>query len=307
MKTYLKTIWAAPALFLLLPSTANSAETVPITQTQLISILQERLDGSLGDTFSQFSNMFLVRSQQELTRAVVLSASDGAVSETILMPVFPSSYQPTLREFLDAIALQTNAEWKYVTESKALHSNSQTPLDGVACFEFTQSKKSNLTFSIKVPGGWVIRKGGNRLMCVPPSFPVGIDFWEVGTYSLEKDGGTTMEDIVRDIALDWARRAKPDASADSLKATKVGANNAQFFETRVPSRTGIELVWKQWVFSSANHCYFVISTLDDVNAKKLESQVSDILNSFTILEQPNKPLQTPASITPLAGHEPRKP
>jgi hypothetical protein len=302
MKNNLKAIWTVSVLLSFLPAAANSAETVPMTQAQLTSILQERLEGSLGYTFSQFSNMFLVRSQQDLTRAVVLSAADSAVAEANLMSVFPRSYKPTLREFLDAIALQTNTEWMYVTGSKALHSDSKEPLDGMACFEFAHSKQSHLTFSIKAPDDWKVRNGGNKLMCEPPSFPVGIDFWEVGTYSFEKNSGKTMEDIVKDLALEWAKRAKPDASVESLKPVKVGANAALYFETRVPSRLEVELIWRQWVFSSGNHCYFVISTLDDVNAKKLESQVSDILKSFTILEKPNKAIaRTPASVTSAAG------
>jgi hypothetical protein len=270
----------AIALFLL-ANIAHGAKTVPLSDTQLVSLLAERLDGSMGDTFAQFANMFLVRSHLDLTHGIVLSTPDDSVAEAELMSVFPRAYQPTLREFLDAIALQTHTRWQYVTESPTLQSSSSEPVKGVACFQFNPAK-SGLDFTIAVPEGWTIRDGGNRLMCCPRSFPVGIDFYEVGQYSFKEGASNKMEGIVDAVALEWAGRAKPGAAKADMKKAKVGDYEALSFVTRVPSRLGVELIWRQWVFAAGNRCYFVISTLDDENATKLKSDVEGILQSFKI-------------------------
>ena len=270
----------AIALFLL-ANIAHGAKTVPLSDTQLSALLAERLDGSMGGAFAQFANMFLVRSHLDLTHGIVLSTSDDSVAEAELMSVFPRAYQPTLREFLDAIALQTHTRWQYVTESPTLQSSSDEPVKEVACFQFTPAK-SGLDFTIAVPEGWTIRDGGNRLMCCPRNFPVGIDFYEVGQYSFKEGVASKMGGIVEAVALEWAGRAKPGAAKADMKKAKVGDFEAWSFVTRVPSRLGMELIWRQWVFAAGNRCYFVISTLDDENASKLASEVEGILQSFKI-------------------------
>ena len=301
---HLSTRLSALALFMglaVFTNFAQAAKTVPLTSDQLRSLLAERLNGSMGLTFAQFANMFLVKSHLSLSKGIALSTPDNTVADAGLMPVFPETYKPTFREFLDAIALQTHTEWRYVVESQTLQSNSNNPVEGVACFEFTPGA-NRLNFSIKVPTGWAIRDGGNRLMCSPPTFPVGIDFYEVGTYSLGTSIPTTMERIVDDVALEWAKRANAKATMSDMAPARVGKFNARYFQARVASRMGGELNWKQWVFSVGNRCYFVISTLDDNNSRSLSSAIDGILQSFEIKDSPNQSLlPTPANGTPAAA------
>ena len=278
--------WGSVGLSLAAYLSAPAASTVPLSEEKLTSILAHRLEGSIGYTFAQFSNMFLVRSQSDLPCAVALSASNDDIAKTELMPVFPGSYRPTLKEFLDAIALQTHAKWSYATESKNLQSSSNQPLDGVACFDFTPGE-SGLCFEVQIPAGWKLVDGGNRLMCVPPSFPVGVDFYEMGRYSFAGDAAEGMKGIREAVALDWATRAKKDASRSELKEVSVGSLSTLYFETTVKSRLGGDLIWRQWVFSSRDRCYFVISTLDEGNSTKLLPDVVKILHSFKENRKPN--------------------
>ncbi len=265
----------------------QAAKTVPLTSDQQVSLLAERLDGGLGYTFAQFANMFLVKSHLSLSRGVVLSTPDDKVADTDLMPAFPGTYRPTLREFLDEIATQTHTEWRYVVESPTLESTSSKPVEDVACFEFTNGG-SRLDFSVRVPEGWTIRDGGNRLMCAPPTFPVGIDFYEAGTYSFGNAAANAMERIVDDVALEWARRASPQAKISDMTFARVGGFNARYFQTRVASRFGGELNWRQWVFCVGNRCYFVVSTLDDKNSSTLRAAIDEILQSFQISKSPSQ-------------------
>lgn len=273
---------------------AYATKTVPLPPEKLAALLTKRLDGGLGHTFDRFANMFLVKSQFDLPVAVGLTTPADSVAQIELMPVFPASYRPTLKEFLDAIALQTGTEWKYVTESKSLRSNSKdsTPVSGVACFEFTPGE-SRLDFTIRVPAGWTIRDGGNRLMCSPSTFPVGIDFWDVGGYSFAPGTSGSMDAIVEAVALEWAGRVKEGVAKTDLVTRKVGGRDALFFETWVPTELG-NMNWRQWVFSTENRCYFVISTLDDEHLTKLKSEIDDILQSFET-KQPARPARPAAT------------
>lgn len=286
--------WAGILAALHDEATAEFARGSPVGRRfQLVRKIEQLFGGmGMGSTFAQFANMFLAKSQFDLPVAVGLSTPADSVAAMELMTVFPSNYRPTLKEFLDAIALQTKTEWKYVTESASLRSYSKdtSPVDGVACFEFSPCE-SRLDFTIRVPAGWTIRDGGNRLMCRPPTFPVGIDFYEVGGYSFEAGAALGMNDIVEAVALEWAGRAKSEVKKEDLVAGRVGEHPALYFETRVPSRLGMELIWRQWVFSSGDRCYFVISTLDDANTAQLKSQVDDILQSFE--KKPPNQLPTP--------------
>lgn len=157
----------------------KAAIVKPLTATELKDLLGRRLDGGMGDSFSQFANMFLVMSRINLGYGVALIATTKTMADTELQSPFPESYQPTLREFLDAIALQTFSTWKYDPSSKHFESNvpGERAAPGLAIFEFTKTEREK-PFEVTLAKGWNSIDKGNWVMLVPPSFPVGMDIYE---------------------------------------------------------------------------------------------------------------------------------
>lgn len=260
-------------------SSVFAGQTVPLSEDELTRLLDRRLDGGLGYTFAQFANMFVPNSTIQLPQGVILVAKTKAIDDTELMPVFPEHYRPRLRELLDAIALQTSSTWAYVTESDSLKSDSKTPVGGIVCIEFSPTE-SRLELSVEIPPGWSVRDVGNRRMCAPPTFPVGIDFYHMGTYSFDGDRAAGMEKIVKSIALDWASRVKEGTSENDLGQKRIGAYDALTFETTIPSRLGMDLIWRHWVFAAEDRCYFVVSTLDQKHLKQQAADIDAMLDSF---------------------------
>ena len=95
------------------PDKKQLAKLKPLTEKEQSQLLTARLDGGMGYDFVNFSNMFIVKSQIALGRSVGLMTESADIQKVKLQSPFPESYQPTLRQFLDAIALQTSSEWKY--------------------------------------------------------------------------------------------------------------------------------------------------------------------------------------------------
>src|SRR4051812_36669023 len=118
------------------------ASIKPLTQEQQDNLLKVRLDGGMGNSFRQFANKFLVMSRINLPCGVGLMTPSREIADKELQPVFPEFYRPTLREFLDVIALQTSSQWKYDPTSKYFHSEVESgPVEGLAIFEFTKAAR----------------------------------------------------------------------------------------------------------------------------------------------------------------------
>ncbi len=264
---------------------ARSAAIKPLTEEQQEQLLGARLEGGMDSSFRQFANRFLISSRIQLDTGVGLVTSSREISESQLQSPFPGFYKPTLRELLDAIALQTFSEWRYDPTSKYFKSEveSESPVQGLAMFEFTQAKRQK-PFQVDLAKGWQSIDKGNWLMLVPPNFPVGMDIYEMGTYS--SDDKTTTKDLFNkvrtEVALEWAKRVRQDASQKDLKSVKVGPYEALFFESMVPSQLGKEIHWRQWVFMNDDKCYFVVSTILPELEKKIFPDVEKMLASIRV-------------------------
>ena len=255
----------------------------PLTTEQQTQLLSSRLEGRMGFSFRPFSSLFRAISQTHLGYCVALMTSSHEIAETELQTPFPNFYKPTLREFLDAIALQTFSRWKYDPTDKYLKDDGtlERPAEGIAIFEFTRTVREK-PFEITLATGWNRIDNGNWLMLVPPDFPVGMDIYEMGTYSsddcaAEKD---LLKRVPTEVALESAKRAHKDAGREDLKPCEVGPYEALFFETMVPSRLGGEVRWRQWVFMVDNRCYFVVSTIAPEYEEKILPDVEKMLASF---------------------------
>lgn len=257
----------------------------PLTEEERQKLLGARLDGGMSYSFGQFGNMFLVSSRIQFGTGVGLVTSSGEIANTPLQSPFPAFYKPTLREFLDAIALQTSSEWKYDPSSKYFKSELEhkTQVENLAMFEFTVTNREK-PFEVTLADGWNAIDKGNWVMHVPPSFPVGLDIYEMGTYSSEdKATENDFRNQVRTaVALEWAQRVKQNAVLDDLKPAKIATFDALFFESMVPSQLNKEIRWRHWVFMADNKCYFVVSTILPEFEDKIFPDVEKMLASFRV-------------------------
>ena len=265
-----------------------SAVITPLTAEQQHRLLDTRLDGGMEFTFGQFSNMFLVSSQINLGSGVGLVTASKEIAESPLQSPFPASYQPTLREFLDAIALQTSADWKYDPTGKFVHSDvpREDPSERLALFEFTGTKREK-PFAVTLAQGWKANDKGNWVMYVPPAFPVGMDIYEMGTYSCpepKREHGFADE-IRSAVALEWAKRVNEKAQSEDLKRTKVGKFDALFYETLIHPQPDQNIKWRHWVFMDGDKCYFIVSTLPTELDGKVFPDLEKMLASFRIDRQ----------------------
>lgn len=278
---------------------AARVEVRPLTAEQMQRLLSIRLNGGMGASFSQFANQFLVASRIQMGVGIGLMTPDPEIAEMLLRSPFPSTYEPTLHEFLDALALQTFSQWKYDPTNQYVRKQSEhggefheeTPeeskssgeIDDLAIFEFTKTKaQREKPFAVTVAEGWQAIDKGSWVMYVPPRFPVGMDIYEMGTYSPQ--GQDAMQDFYSGIraavALEWAQLVHEGAKPEDLRSAKVGAFDSLFYETTVPSSLGEDLHWRHWVFMVDNACYFVVSTLPPDREDKLLPDVERMLASF---------------------------
>ena len=208
----------------------------------------------MGNSFRQFANVFLVSSRIHLETGVGLMTEYDEIANAPLQSPFPSSYQPTLRELLDAIALQTFSQWKYDASSKYFSSEvpHKAPVEGLAIFEFTKAKREK-PFEVTLAEGWKAIDKGNWVMHVPPDFPVGMDIYEMGTYSSpETTTGPEFADKIRSaVALESAQRVNEKATPGDLKPAKVGTFDALYYESMIPSQLDKEVKWRTSGVSSS--------------------------------------------------------
>jgi hypothetical protein len=248
-------------------------------------LLNKRIDSSLGDSFGQFSNMFFVRSKIETDTCVGLASEVDGIVERKLMPAFPSSFKCTLRELLDAIALQTNTQWRYKDEDQVVTSDSpgKAPTDGVVIFSFVAAEHVP-PFEMTPAKDWKMVERGSWTMFVPPTAPMGMDFHVCG--KLSADTPEKLMELEKtapsDAALDQLKRVKPDATVKDLKLTKVGPYNAYFFEAGLPPNAVEKIRWRQWHFAVDNQLVFVISTLFKDKDASLYPDVEQMIKTFRV-------------------------
>jgi hypothetical protein len=154
---------------------------------------------------------------------------------------------------------------------------------GLAIFEFTKTKREK-PFDVTLADGWRAVDMGNWVMHVPPGFPVGMDIYEMGTYS--SDEKATNQDFANQIrsavALEWAQRVNEKAKQKDLKPFKVGTFDALFYESMIPSQLDKEIRWRQWVLIVDDKCYFIVSTILPELEDKIFPDVEKMLASFRI-------------------------
>ena len=268
---------------------APTAPSGPLTKEQLPTLLDKRVPPVMDLPFIQFTQMLLVPIQPRSGakrdgQAISLASTSDKIAKTFLRSPFPEFYRPTLRQFLDEIAWQTNSNWKYNADEK----NAQKKLEGnkqdikqVAIFDFSEAERAK-PYEITMAHGWTKADKGSWVMYSPAGSDTSMDVYEMGTYTSQDKSAEPelLKKVPQELALEWARKVKPKAKLTDFSARKVSNHDAIFFETSVKSQAKKDVHWRQWLFMDGEQCYFIVSTLyPDVEAKLLPD-VEAMLKSF---------------------------
>lgn len=256
-----------------------------MTKQEQDALLAKRLDSAMQFSFSKFSNMFYVFSNQQIGKSVGLATSSKEIAATNLQSPFPKFYKATLREMLDAIALQTFSKWEYDPSGKFVDNKTGDKAASQAVvFEFKEDRNRPKPYELKTAAGWKSVDKGNWVMYTPADIPIGMDVYEMGTYSTANpaDDSALLTRVRSELALEWAKRVKPRANKSELKPAQVGPYEALYFEAVVPSQMKKDVRWRQWVFTAGNKAYFIVSTIFPENDAKLFPAVQEMLKSFSL-------------------------
>src|SRR5687767_2712801 len=156
-------VTAALTFILLTFSLAGRGQTEKrgtLTSEQQNNLLGRRLPtGAVTGTFGSFGSLLYAALD------VVIHADDKEIEKTALRSPFPDFYKPTLKELLDAIALQTKSSWKY------------DPQRDYWVFARPANSKP---FTITIADKWTEEDRGIYIKYKPPTYPVGMDIYYYG-------------------------------------------------------------------------------------------------------------------------------
>jgi hypothetical protein len=263
---------------------AKPVAVKPLDKQQQEKLLTTRLHGGIDSVFDRCSRLFLLSSRMEMPCGVAMMTSSEAIARTKLHPVFPAFYRPTLREYLDAVALQASSEWRYDPTSKFFKNDIESgPPDDLAIFEFKETKRAK-PFEMTLPKGWKAAGHGDRTIYTTPDLPagLGLQILQLGGYSAddEKQEKALLKKAVNELSMEWANRFKPVAQPMDLKEAKVGPYAALQFETAFTLQNGNEIRERQWVFSVENKCFLAFSAIPAEGEEKIEADVRTMLKSL---------------------------
>lgn len=259
----------------------------PLTTKEQSSLLAHRINGALGGTFERFANMFVVSSSISTGTTIGLVTESSEIENSSFNPAFPTSYKPTIREFLEAIATQTGSSWSYDPSGKFIHTDKQLkkPIKNTAIFEFRKSEQpGSPPYAVSVPAHWkAIQKNGVTHYITSSEEPI-VDIYEFGSYSGTNpdDDAQLQKSLPSEIALTWAKMIKPSATKDELKQTKLGKYEAVMFETVVTGKEQQQIMWRNWGVAVGNRGFAVLSTLRLSDDDKLFPDVRTMLDSLVI-------------------------
>lgn len=253
-----------------LAKTRTTEADSKLNDEQLAKVLEQRVPGGLGVPFSRLAKMALT---SKTGKQISLVTKSDKISKTMLRSNFPGFYKPTLKEFFEAIALQSFSEWKYDA------SNSKQAI----VFEFSEASRRK-PYEVALAKGWSTKDNGNWVMCTPPGQQVGMDIYELGNFTSINKGneGELLKQVPYEVAMEWAQRVQPKAKKSDLKPTKVGNYDAVFYEATVRTQAKKDVHWRQWVFMAGNQCFFIVSTIFPESEKTVWPEVENMLKTFKL-------------------------
>lgn len=261
-----------------------SEETGKLSDEQLARLLEQRLPGGMGISFAQLTKMSLVANKASMGRSISVATKSDKIAKTTLRSNFPSFYKPTLAQFLDAVGLQTRAQWKYDPSGKSAEGENGKKSSDII-FEFNETTRRK-PYELNLAKGWSTADNGNWVNCTPAGAPagVGMDIYELGNFtSINKSNeGELLKQVPDEVSIEWARRVQPKAKKTDLKPSKVGTYDAVSFDSLVRAQGGKDVRWRQWVFMAGNQCFFIVSTIFPEGESKIFPDVEAMLKSFKL-------------------------
>lgn len=198
---------------------------------------------------------------------VPVSADSDEIAEARLRSPFPEFYQPTWREYFDAIARQTFSSWRY-----------ENPECG---FVFGEPPLAP-PFDLELAPEWRGELRGQYAALIPPIANVGMDVYMMGGYSDPQDELGLYRRVREHHALAWARLIRPEVAPEDMETATVDNAEALFYSTAHP-RTGV--LWRQWAFVSQGECFVIMSAIEPENDAVLWPQVQAMVASFEAIPQ----------------------
>ena len=195
---------------------------------------------------------------------VAIHTDSKKINQTQLNCPFPESYKPTWHEKFDSIARQTKSSWEYDPKRDY--------------WVFTPSPMP-VPFDITLEKGWTKEDRGLYVSYRPPSAPVGMDIYMMGTYSFSEEEKDSFVKVKEDIALLFAKSFQKDITAKEMSAAKVGQYDALHFKISAP-QTGI--VWRQWIMVESGKAIAIVSAIKPEDEKKILPDVEKMLKSFVL-------------------------
>ena len=254
-------IVAGILLVALSSSVVLSQTRVPLNAEQQKKFLARRLpSGAVTGTFSAYGSFL------HAALDIAIHTNDTVIAETELHSPFPEFYKPTVKELLDAIALQTKSSWIY--DSKTLY------------WTFAKPAAAK-PFSLQLAGKWTSDDRGIYVSYKPPTYPVGMDIYYYGSYSSDDPSQQTAmwERIRNSWASGFASRLKRDVKFSDMQRTSVDGVEALYFQAPTP-RPGV--MWRQWALVKGGHAFVIVSTLP-IDDKELLAEIESMVKSFRVL------------------------
>lgn len=230
----------------------------PLTAEQQAAQLKQRAAwSSIGNTFDSFCTSAFTFS------GVLLFSDLKGVGKVELVNPFPDSYKPTWREILDTLARQTQTSWSYSNKHGGwLFDKPALPLQ----------------FTIDLAKDWKQEDRGFYVFHKPPDVPVGMDVYQFGRYSFDKDADKECLKIRDRIALTLLEQISPKTKVEDMRKVAIDGTEALFFETPSP-REGV--TWRQWVFVKDGRAFGIVSALED-DKESLLKDVQRMVATFKL-------------------------
>lgn len=216
--------------------------------------------GAITGTFGSYGSLLFA------AQDVAIHSNNKEIGNIKLNSPFPSDYKPTWAELFDTIAVQTKTTWIY--DSKRNY---------WLFLPFAQQQ----SYDLKIAEGWIPRNEGIYVGYKPPTYPVGMDIYQMGKYSADnpKEESAFFEKIRNTLALRFATGFKKDITIKEMQTVKIDGVDALFFESISPIRDYI--MWRQWVLVKNGKAFVIVSSLNKED-KKLYEDVQSMVKSFQV-------------------------
>jgi hypothetical protein len=239
-------------------------ERKALTPEEQVAFLARRTPGGMMGTFDGYCSLLYA------VHNVAIHTDSQEVNRTSLHSPFPDFYKPTWRERFDSIARQTRSSWTYDPKLDYwVFSNPPMPVP----------------FEISLAKGWKSEDRGEYVFYGPPSAPVGMDIYMMGTYSAPEKEEDLFNKVQEDLALRFAKNFKKDVTVGEMSNVKVGRHVALHFKISAP-QTGV--IWRQWILVDSGAAIAIVSAIKPEVENQVYPDVEKMLKSFALKKAEDK-------------------